>query len=43
MNGAPGDNGPCGGFVEGDILIERNDVVQRGPAEQGNEITADGE
>jgi hypothetical protein len=40
MDDGPGNNGPCRGFVEGDVLVERYDTVQRGPSEERDEISA---
>ena len=43
VNDRPEDDGPGGGLVEGDVLIEGNDVVQGSPAEDGDEVPAYGE
>ena len=40
VNERPEDDGPGGGLVEGDVLVEGNDVVQRGPAQHGDEVPA---
>ena len=37
------DDGPCSSFVEGDVLIEGNVVVQRGATQERDEIAADGQ
>ena len=37
------DDGPCSSFVEGDVLIEGNVVVQRGTTQERDEIAADGQ
>lgn len=41
----PGEenNRPSYQLVEGDVLVKWNDVVQRGPAGHGNEVSAYGE
>ena len=41
-NGAK-DDGPCSSFVEGDVFIEGNVVVQRGATQERDEIAADGQ
>lgn len=43
MYDAPSHNCPCGGLVEGDVLVKRNDIAERGPSEERYEVTADGE
>ena len=43
VNDGPEDDGPGGGLVEGDVLVEGNDVVQRRPAQHGDEVPAYGE
>jgi len=43
VDDSPNDNGPCGGFVEGDALVEGNDLAEGRAAEEGDEIAADGE
>lgn len=40
MDKRPEDDGPGGGLVEGDVLVEGNDVVQRCPAQHGDEVPA---
>lgn len=35
------DNRPSGGFVEGDVLVEGNHVVQRRPPKNRDEVPAD--
>lgn len=40
VNDRPEDDGPGGSLVEGDILVEGNDVVQRCPAQHGDEVPA---
>ena len=37
------DDGPCGSLVEGDVFVERNDVVQGRPPEERDEIATDWE
>lgn len=37
----PPDNGPGGRLVEGDVLVERNVVVEGRLADEGNEVAAD--
>jgi hypothetical protein len=43
MDDGENDDGPCCRLVEGDVLVEGDDVVQRGAAEQRDEVSADGE
>jgi hypothetical protein len=43
VNERPEDDGPGGGLVEGDVLVEGNDVVQGCPAQHGDEVPAYGE
>lgn len=43
MNDGADDNGPGGSFVESDILIEGDDVIQGRATEEGDEVAADGE
>lgn len=43
VNDGPKDDGPGGGFVEGDVLVERDDVVQGCLAQQGYEVPANRE
>lgn len=43
VNQGAGGDGPAGGLVEGDVLVERDDVVQRGAPEHGDEVPADGQ
>lgn len=38
-----GDNGPCGGNVELDVIIKRNDIVQGRLAEERDEVAANWE
>ena len=40
VNDGPKDNGPGGSLVEGDVLVERNDVVQGRLTQQGDEVPA---
>jgi len=40
VNNGPEDNGPGGGLVEGDVLVEGNDVVQGRPSQHGDEVPA---
>lgn len=40
MNNSPEDNCPGGSLVEGNVLVEGNDVVQSCPAQQGDEVPA---
>jgi hypothetical protein len=42
MDGCTDDDGPCSGFVEGDVLIERDNVIEGGFAKKGDEVAADG-
>ena len=37
------DDSPTCGFVEGDVLVKRNDFIQGGAANEGDEVAADGE
>lgn len=37
------DDGPSGGLVERDVLVEGNDIVQRRPTKNGNEVSANGQ
>jgi hypothetical protein len=37
------DDGPCGGLVEGDVLVKGDDVAQGGNTEEGDKVAADGE
>jgi hypothetical protein len=34
---------PCGELVESEVIVERNEVVERGATEEGDEVAADGE
>jgi len=43
VNDRPEDEGPCGGLVESDVLVEGNDIVQGSPAQHGDEVPAYGE
>jgi hypothetical protein len=36
------DDGPGNRFVESDVLIEGDDIVERCTPEEGDEVTADG-
>ena len=36
------DNGPGRGNVEGEVLVKGNNLVERGAAEEGDEVAADG-
>jgi hypothetical protein len=36
------NNGPGCGNVEGEVLVKGNDLVERGAAEEGDEVAADG-
>jgi len=35
--------GPRRRFVEGDVFVERNELVQWGPTKEGDEIATDGQ
>ena len=37
------DDSPTCGFVEGDVLVKRNDFIQGGAANEGDEVATDGE
>ena len=41
VDACPEDDGPSGGLVERDVLVERNVVIQRRAADEGDEVTAD--
>ena len=43
MHGCEEDDRPCGGLVKGDVLVERNDMVEGCAAEEGDKVAADGE
>ena len=43
MNDRPEDEGPCGGLVKSDVLVEGNDVVQGCPTQHGDKVPAYGE
>ena len=43
MNDSPKDDRPGGSLVEGDILVERDDIVQGRTAQQGDKVPAYGE
>lgn len=40
MNDSPEDDRPGGSLVEGDVLVERDDIVQGGSAQQGDKVPA---
>lgn len=41
MNDSSNHDGPGSGFVESDVLVERNDIVERCAAQEGDEVAAD--
>jgi len=43
VNDRPEDDRPGGGLVEGDVLVEGNDIVQRSAAQHGDKASAHGE
>lgn len=43
MNDGPKDDRPGGSLVEGDVLVERNDVIQGCLTQQGDEVPANRE
>ena len=43
MDDCEHDHGPCRRLVEGDIFVERNELVQWGPTKEGDEIATDGQ
>ena len=43
MDNREQDHGPCGCFVEGDVFVKRNELVQWGPTKEGDEIATDGQ
>jgi hypothetical protein len=43
VEGGEEDDGPCGCLVEGDVLVEGDEVVERRATEEGDEVAADGE
>ena len=43
MNYGTSDDGPCGCLVKGDVLVERDDVVQWGASEHWDEVAANWE
>jgi hypothetical protein len=43
MYEGPEDDGPASGLVEGDVFVERNEVVKGRATEEGDEVTADRE
>lgn len=43
VNGCKHNDRPCDRFVECDVLVERDDVVQRRLAKERNEVTANGQ
>lgn len=40
MDEGPDDDGPTGGLVECDVLVERNEIVERSAAQNRNEVAA---
>lgn len=42
VDGGADDDGPCGRLVKGDVLVEGDDIVERGAAEERDEVAADG-
>lgn len=42
VNDGPYDDGPCRSLVEGDALVKGDDVAERGTAQEGDEVPADG-
>ena len=42
VNDSPKNDGPSGGLVEGDILVERDNVTQGCTTQQGDKIPAHG-
>lgn len=40
MNDSPKDDRPGGGLVEGDVLVERDNIVQGCPTQEGDKIPA---
>jgi len=43
VDDGPEDDGPPGGFVEGDVLVKGDEVVQGSAAEDGDKVAADGD
>lgn len=43
MDDCEHDHGPRRRFVEGDVFVERNELIQWGPTKEGDEITTDGQ
>ena len=43
VNDGEDDDGPGDSLVERDVLVERDERVERRPAEEGDEVAADGE
>ena len=43
MDDRPEDDGPGGGLVECDVLVEGNDIIQGSLAQQGDEVPANRE
>lgn len=43
VDGREEDDGPGDGFVERDVLVKRDEVVQGGASQEGDEVAADGE
>jgi hypothetical protein len=43
MDCGTNDDGPCSGFVEGNVLVEGDNIIKGGSTKQGNEVAADGE
>jgi hypothetical protein len=42
MNDGPYDDRPCRGLVESDVLVKGNEVVERGPAQEGYKVPTNG-
>lgn len=43
MHGSANDDRPCGGLMEGKVLVKGDDVVEGCTTKEGDEIAADGE
>ncbi len=43
VHGCAGDDRPCRGLVKGDVLVERDDMIEGCAAEEGDKVAADGE
>jgi hypothetical protein len=43
VHSSASDNGPGGSFMESDVLIKRNDIIERRPTKEGNEVSANRE